>query len=388
YYYVLKGKFNFANHPVLLVDITSGGVGLTCWKEDQLIFQRNVHLGSLRILENFKKKQREELTFPTAVQEYIHGSLSPLWTSIRQENIKYIVLSGRAASLISSLMHKEEVDGIRLIRADELKEFIHSFHGVTPFKLMQRYKLSENLANIIMPTLLLYYELLRSMDVSLLVVMRTTFTEGYSMYYVAEQTENGYLTHQRGLLLDLTRRLAEKYGYDPQHASKVEEFSSELFTILYREIGLPYRTGYLLHLASILHETGKFINIRKHNTCTYHLIMETDLFGITDEEKEILANIAYYANSGIWQESQDNYNRLSAEQKIITAKLVAIFRLADSLDKSHLGKISRIEPEFDGNELIVHYHAALDISLERWTFMKTAVNFAEVFGITPKLIKG
>ena len=41
-----------------------------------------------------------------------------------------------------------------------------------------------------------------------------------------------------------------------------------------------------------------------------------------------------------------------------------------------------------GNELIVRYHSDLDISLERWTFMKTAVNFAEVFGISPKLLKG
>ena len=72
---------------------------------------------------------------------------------------------------------------------------------------------------------------------------------------------------------------------------------------------------------------------------------------------------------------------------MITAKLVAIFRLADSLDKSHLGKISRIRTELADGLLKVYYHAESDIALERWTFMKTAVNFAEVFGISPKLIK-
>ena len=74
-------------------------------------------------------------------------------------------------------MHKEETNGVRLIKADELRQFVNSFHGITPFKLMQRCKLSENLANVIMPTLLLYYELLRIIDVDLLVMMSTTFTE-------------------------------------------------------------------------------------------------------------------------------------------------------------------------------------------------------------------
>lgn len=387
YYHVLKGRFNFANKAVLLLDITSGGVGLTCWKSDKLLFQQNVHIGSLRILENFTEKQRQELTFTTAVREYIYGTLSPLWASVRQHDIKYIVLSGRAATLIGRLMNKKHVEDVSLITPQEFKQFIYSFHGVTPYKLVQQFHLSENLANVIMTTLLLYYELLRSLDVDMIVMMSTTFTEGYSMHYVAEQTHNSYVSHQRTLLLDLTREMAGKYLYDPTHSSAVEEFSSVLFHAVYKEIGLDFTYGYLLQLASILHEIGKFINIRKHNSCTYNLIMETDLFGITDEEKEILANICYYSYGGILHASPAIYNHLSAEQKVITAKLVAIFRLADSLDKSHLGKISRIRTELADGLLKVYYHAESDIALERWTFMKTAVNFAEVFGISPKLIK-
>ena len=65
YYNVLKGKFNFADKAVMLLDITSGGVGLTGWKKDCLLFQQNINIGSLRILENFTEKQRNELTFPT-----------------------------------------------------------------------------------------------------------------------------------------------------------------------------------------------------------------------------------------------------------------------------------------------------------------------------------
>ena len=141
-------------------------------------------------------------------------------------------------------------------------------------------------------------------------------------------------------------------------------------------------------MAAIFHETGKFINIRKHNLCTYNLIGETDIFGLADDEKQILAAVLYYAFDGTLQESSAVYHELTPRQKVITAKLTAIFRLADSLDKSHLGKISDLRAELGEDELIVYYTADSDISLERWTYMKMAVNFSEVFGISTKLVKG
>lgn len=388
YYNVLKGKFNFAHKAVMLLDITSGGVGLTCWKSDRLLFQQNIHIGSLRILENFTEKQRDELTFPTAVREYIYGTLYPLWKGVQQYDIKYIVLSGRGANLVARLMGKTSENGLFLITPDELRQFVYSFHGVTPFKLMKRFGLSQNLANVIMPTILLYYELLRIVDIDMLVVMPTTFTEGYTMYYVAEKTHNDYMAHVQGLLLDMMRRLAKKYLSDSIHSARIEEYCNVLFQALYQFIGLDYSYNYLLRLAAIFHETGKFINIRKHNLCTYNLIRETDLFGLADDEKEILAAVLYYAFDGTLQEASPVYHSLTPRQKVITAKLTAIFRLADSLDKSHLGKISAIRAELREDEIVVHYTADADISLERWTYLKMAVDFAEVFGISTKLVKG
>ena len=116
--------------------------------------------------------------------------------------------------------------------------------------------------------------------------------------------------------------------------------------------------------------------------------METDLFGLADDEKEILAAVLYNAFDGTLQEASPVYHALTPRQKVITAKLTAIFRLADSLDKSHLGKISAIRAELKDDRLVVSYTAEADISLERWTYLKMAVDFAEVFGISTELVKG
>ncbi|MCI1822043.1 MAG: hypothetical protein LKI76_07805 [Megasphaera sp.] len=388
YYSVQKHHIDFAGEAVLLMDITSGGLGLTGWQAGKLLFQQNVHIGALRILENFDKKQRCEITFPTAAREYIHSTLSPLWVSVKKHHVKYVILSGIEANLIGNLMGERMRNGICLIKSHEFFAFVDSFDGVTPFKLMQRFHLSENRANVIMPTILLYYELFRVIDIDVILLMGITFTQGYSMFYIADRGNDLYLRKQRVLLLDLTRTIASKYVSDQTHSSRIEQFTTILFHSLYKQIGLPHHTGYLLRLAAILHETGKFINMRGHNRCTYELIMATDIFGITDEEKEIVANIDYYSYKGTPSNGDANYRSLNPTQKIILIKLVTIFRLADALDAGHNGKISRIMAEIRERNLVVNYVSDFDVSLERWTFKKAVSGFEEVFGLTPILVKG
>ena len=127
----------------------------------------------------------------------------------------------------------------------------------------------------------------------MLVVMPTTFTEGYTMYYVAQKTKHPYMEQLQALRLDMMRRMANKYLYDSIHSTRIEGYCNVLFEALYKFIGLRYEAKYLLQMAAIFHETGKFINIRKHNLCTYNLIGETDIFGLADDEA---------MNDGFWDE--------------------------------------------------------------------------------------
>lgn len=70
------------------------------------------------------------------------------------------------------------------------------------------------------------------------------------------------------------------------------------------------------------------------------------------------------------------------------SKLQAIFSLADAIDKSHTGKIKQIRAVLGDKELKLYYQSELDISLERWSFIQASRNFEEIFGITPRLLKG
>ena len=84
-------------------------------------------------------------------------------------------------------------------------------------------------------------------------------------------------------------------------------------------------------------------------------------------------------------EGEDLYF-LSDEKRLLVSKLTAIFRLADSLDKSQKQKFDSIKVKFEHDRLLITAETDVNPYLEKWAFAQCAVFFKEVFGITPELL--
>ena len=149
--------------------------------------------------------------------------------------------------------------------------------------------------------------------------------------------------------------------------------------------GLGKRERFLLQIAAILHDIGKYVSLRQHYFYSYRLILSSDIFGITDQEKKIVAFIAQYHSKGIPSHGHMDLDNLSREQQVVVGKLAAIIRLADALDRGHRQKITSCEISLKGDELLVQVDVTEDLSLEEWTFIDKAAFFEEVYGIKARL---
>jgi exopolyphosphatase/guanosine-5'-triphosphate,3'-diphosphate pyrophosphatase len=115
------------------------------------------------------------------------------------------------------------------------------------------------------------------------------------------------------------------------------------------------------------------------------LIVSSDILGVSEEEKVVIANVAYYHSKGTPTNADPNFAELTREQKVTVAKLAAIIRLADAVDRTHLQKITAYELTLKGEELIITVESENDLSLEEWTFIDKADFFENVFGIKATL---
>ncbi|WP_028257609.1 phosphatase [Veillonella montpellierensis] len=374
------------DEAVLFLEMSSGGVGLTVWKGGSMLFQRNVHSGSLRIMESFNRNERAAATFPTAVAEYIRRMISPLKAELQECHITSIVLSGDEARLIAKLMNYGEVsDATRSIDPQIFNDFFDSFHGVTATKLINRFHLPEFKAHILMPTIILHHELISMIRPKRLLMNRASFSEGISLYYGAEYEKHPYLHMLREQNIQLARAIAARYHTDALHDREVERFSLQFCQAL-TSYGLPERWAYLSRFAAILCSVGKYVSLRNHGEHSYHIIMGTDIFGLSEQEKEVVANVVYYHYKGTPSDDDDNFSKLTELQKIQVTKLVAIIRTACSLDAGSNQKVESIDIQIEDNMVHVIAYTQEDISLEEWIFKRDSEYFTEIFGMEIQLI--
>ena len=70
---------------------------------------------------------------------------------------------------------------------------------------------------------------------------------------------------------------------------------------------------------------------------------------------------------------------------MICSKLAAIFRLANSLDKSQKQKVKDFKVKLDEERLIITIQSDENVRLEQWAFELCSPFFKDVFGLQPCL---
>ena len=158
--------------------------------------------------------------------------------------------------------------------------------------------------------------------------------------------------------------------------------------------GMGARERFLLRIAAILHDCGKFVSITRGTESSYQIIMATEIMGLSHLEREMVANIVMYniqeyAYDDVVLESDlSQYAGLDISRKELTirsAKLTAILRLANSMDRSHRQKLSDSRILVRDGRLQVTTGYPDNIVLEQYSFDQKADFFEEVFGIRPVL---
>ena len=355
--------------------------------EDEVIrFQQNLHIGALRIKESFSATQRDSMHFHEALEEFIYAAVEPVKLYLSQLKIHYLSLSGIETELLLTMLGKQRSGkNVCKVSLDEFDALYTQVKRLNLSQLQQLYGLTEDVAEMVLPTLVLYQQILSLTNVKEIVISFDQFMDGITLLYISEKKQDGWLKDIEKQVFSLIRSIGKRYHYDKAHAQAVEQFSLLIFDCMAKIHGLGKRERLLLQAAAILHDIGKFISLRNHAYYSYRLILSSDILGFSEAEKAIMASVAYYHSQGISGEVHYNYAMLPTASKVTAAKLAAIIRLADAMERSHRQKVLAAAALLKGNELTIQVRVREDYSLEEWTFAKKADFFEDVFGLRANL---
>jgi hypothetical protein len=117
---------------------------------------------------------------------------------------------------------------------------------------------------------------------------------------------------------------------------------------------------------------------------TFSLESATQIIGISGIEQEIVACVVRFNHERYsYQKLIAEQSPLGEEQCMTIARLTAILRVANALDRSHRRKFDDLQIRIQDRKMYILVETGEDISLEKGLFSQRADFFEEVFGIRP-----
>ena len=183
-------------------------------------------------------------------------------------------------------------------------------------------------------------------------------------------------------ILSAARWLSKRYESFSPHIDALAKMSVLVFDAMKKAHGMGKRERLLLQTAAILHDCGKYISLAHGPECAYDIIMESEILGLSHLEREMIACVVLY-NTYPLEEFAELSGRLNQKSYLTVAKLAAILRISNAMDRSHKQKFKNVKAAIRERQLVITIESVDDIVLEKELFDGKAELFERVFGIRP-----
>jgi exopolyphosphatase/guanosine-5'-triphosphate,3'-diphosphate pyrophosphatase len=182
--------------------------------------------------------------------------------------------------------------------------------------------------------------------------------------------------------------LLDKYHVNADHAEQVTKLAEMIFRQTHDVLhNYSPVVGHLLWSAAMLHDVGTFIGRSGHHKHSYYLIKHGGLLGHSEEEVELIANIARYHRGSAPKDSHPGYAGLSSEEKQLVSGMSAILRVAEALDRSHHQVFEQASLKVESTEkhrilnLTLTLKPGEDCQPELWALQEKKNYFEEQFQV-------
>lgn len=136
----------------------------------------------------------------------------------------------------------------------------------------------------------------------------------------------------------------------------------------------------LLEYAALLHHIGAFVSFSRYQAHTYYLIRNAELLGFDQTEIAMMATIALYHRKSLPRKKHPEFAVFNKRTQHIVRQLSALLRLAECLDRSQSGHVSRACFESkDRKRAGLNLYATQDCHIEVWGVEKHLDAVEKVF---------
>ncbi len=368
-----------------IVDIGGGSVQLSLFDEGRLITTQSLKLGVLRIHESLQAMQPMSVQIEEIMDEMIGGQLR-IFKKIYMQDL----FIGRLILMddyLSPGFHRN-IRGVKQRRcsAEDFAAFMEHLHRENEEILAGELEIPEEGVALMKISAGILQRIIRAFDAKEIWAPGATLCDGIVYEYIEK---SGGKTGTRDFDQDIYASavaISQRYMGSRKRGQAMERIALAIFDGIGEQHGMGQRERLLLRLSTVLHDCGKFINMTNVGECSYSIISNTEIIGLSHRERQILAFIVKFNHDEFeYFDELSRHTDFDRKDYLIIAKLTAILRLANALDKSQKQKVHEISVAVKNRELVVSIEAGHDILFEKDRFIRHGAFFEEVYGLHPRI---
>lgn len=376
----LEARLDLQENSTLIVEVGGGSTSLMLLRDGQPSRSAVYALGSVRLHQQLELRRLPHDVQLSLLKRFIANVVDEIRHDVPLNRVAHVLAVGGDARFAASQLREDQLDEATAeIERQAFLAFCDRLETLDEDQIVDRFGLPAGEAEALVSSLLVYRAILAETDASNLVISDASLRRGV-LLDMAEPGGRLSAAHFEQQVLASAEAVGHKHRFDRNHGRQVAELAVQLFDEFRPDHGLTQRERLLLQVAALLHDIGIYVSLRAHHKHSLYLLSAAQIFGLSNDETAIVANIARYHRRGFPQKSHLPYVALDRQDRLIVNKLAALLRIANALDAEHLQKVREVHLLRRDRAWILEISGTGDLTMEQLAATARADMFADTFG--------
>lgn len=364
-----------------VVDVGGGGLQITVFSKGKAVTTQNLGLGTLRLREQLARKSSTLAQYEHQLEEMVEKELKTFRALYFKENkVEQLIIIGDYITEVVRMVEKGRSGNT--VEVSKFIRYVEQLGKKTVEEISEELGLPNEEDALIVPYLIVFKCMAKGLESNYLWAPGVIISDGIACDY-AQKKHLYRMQHDFDAdVIAAAKSLATRYmSYSP-HIEALMAMSTLIFDTMKKVHGMGKRERLLLQVAAILHDCGRYISLANGPHCSYDIIMASEIIGLSHLERQIVAYVTLYKTCPLvpYEEMAD---MLSQEDYVVVAKLSAILRVSNAMDRSNKQKFKNVKAAIRDKELVITIETVDDIALEKALFDAKTDYFEKIFSIKP-----
>lgn len=360
----------------LVAHVGPGNTRAILFEKGHIADYASYRLGTHRTAETIETSYAEGEAELRLLRDNASGPISRMVFDLRQDSVQEMVLIGYEIQLLAPYLLKSSKSNrcsIKTLRALCLEA------AQMPEDLRAgAYQLDYHTVEALLAALQINLSIAEAFDLKYVYLPSSDYERGL----LYDLTASAQLSSEfEGEVIRSAKGLAAKYETHQVHGEQVAFLCRRLFEETEALHGLGEHDALLLQVAAIVHEVGGFVSPHMHHKHSEYLILNAEIFGLSERERTLVALIARYHRMSPPKSTHELYNSQRHRDRIRVSKLAALLRVADALERTHSARVKDLTATIEKNKFHLKLKGVSDAAAERLALESKADLFRDIYGL-------